>query len=50
MSPTILKRGKYRFFFFSRGEPRKHTHVIKEQFHRVVNVQPVSREKRHLKL
>ncbi|MEW6741818.1 MAG: DUF4160 domain-containing protein [Planctomycetota bacterium] len=27
MSPTILKVGGYRFFFFSREEPRPHVHV-----------------------
>ena len=28
MSPTILRYKKYRFFFFSREETRKHVHVI----------------------
>ena len=28
MSPTIFKKGGYRFFFFSREEDRKHVHVI----------------------
>ena len=28
MSPTILKKGRYRFFFFSREESRKHIHVV----------------------
>lgn len=28
MSPTILKEKGYRFFFFSREEPRAHVHVI----------------------
>ena len=28
MSPTILKKGCYRFFFFSREESRKHIHVV----------------------
>ncbi|MBM3434955.1 MAG: DUF4160 domain-containing protein [Bacteroidetes bacterium] len=28
MSPTVFKIGKYRFFFFSREELRKHIHVI----------------------
>ncbi len=27
MSPTILRVKGYRFFFFSREEPRKHIHV-----------------------
>ncbi len=27
MSPTVLRHGKYRFFFFSREESRKHVHV-----------------------
>lgn len=27
MSPTILREKGYRFFFFSREEPRKHVHV-----------------------
>ena len=28
MSPTILRHKKYRFFFFSREETRRHVHVI----------------------
>lgn len=28
MSPTILRHGKYRFFFFSREESRMHIHII----------------------
>ena len=27
MSPTIFKEGRFRFFFFSREEPRPHVHV-----------------------
>lgn len=27
MSPTIFREGPYRFFFFSREEPRMHVHV-----------------------
>lgn len=27
MTPTILRVGPYRFFFFSREEPRLHVHV-----------------------
>ncbi|MFZ2490149.1 MAG: DUF4160 domain-containing protein [Thermoanaerobaculia bacterium] len=27
MSPTIFREGPYRFFFFSREEPRVHVHV-----------------------
>ena len=27
MSPTIFREGPYRFFFFSREEPRIHVHV-----------------------
>ena len=27
MSPTVLRHGPYRFFFFSREEPRMHVHV-----------------------
>ena len=27
MSPTVLRSGPYRFFFFSREEPRLHVHV-----------------------
>ena len=27
MSPTIFKEGRFRFFFFSREEPRLHVHV-----------------------
>ena len=28
MSPTVFKKGKYRFFFFSREESRVHIHVV----------------------
>ena len=28
MSPTTLRKGSYRFFFFSREEPRKHVHIV----------------------
>lgn len=28
MSPTVLWSGPYRFFFFSREEPRPHIHVV----------------------
>jgi len=28
MSPTIFRRGSYRFYFFSREETRIHIHVI----------------------
>lgn len=27
MSPTIFRSGSYRFYFFSREEPRKHVHI-----------------------
>ena len=27
MSPTIFREGPYRFYFFSREEPRMHVHV-----------------------
>ncbi len=27
MSPTVLRVGGYRFYFFSREEPRPHVHV-----------------------
>lgn len=27
MSPTIFRKGSYRFYFFSREEPRIHIHV-----------------------
>jgi hypothetical protein len=27
MSPTIFRQGAFRFFFFSREEPRMHVHV-----------------------
>jgi hypothetical protein len=27
MSPTILRHGQFRLFFFSREEPRMHVHV-----------------------
>ena len=28
MSPTVLREKGYRFFFFSREEPRMHVHVV----------------------
>jgi hypothetical protein len=28
MSPTVFRHGPYRFYFFSREEPRKHVHVL----------------------
>jgi hypothetical protein len=31
MSPTIFRQGPYRFFFFSREEPRMHVHVHSAQ-------------------
>jgi hypothetical protein len=31
MSPTIFKEGSYRFFFFSREEPRKHVHIVSNE-------------------
>lgn len=31
MSPTIFRADGYRFFFFSREEPRKHVHVFSEE-------------------
>ncbi|OGP82520.1 MAG: hypothetical protein A2Y95_05530 [Deltaproteobacteria bacterium RBG_13_65_10] len=27
MSPTVFRKGGYRFYFFSREEPRMHVHV-----------------------
>jgi hypothetical protein len=27
MAPTVFRQGAFRFFFFSREEPRKHIHV-----------------------
>ncbi|MFW6235057.1 MAG: DUF4160 domain-containing protein, partial [Spirochaetota bacterium] len=27
MSPTVFREGQFRFFFFSREEPRQHVHV-----------------------
>lgn len=28
MSPTVFREGPFRFFFFSREEPRLHVHVL----------------------
>jgi len=28
MSPTVLRQGEFRFFFFSREEARCHVHVV----------------------
>jgi ribosomal protein L16/L10AE len=30
MSPTVFREAGYRFFFFSREEPRMHVHVVSE--------------------
>ena len=30
MSPTVFREAGYRFFFFSREEPRMHVHIISE--------------------
>lgn len=27
MAPTVFREGSFRFFFFSREEPRRHIHV-----------------------
>ena len=27
MSPTVFRQGRYRFYFYSREEPRRHVHV-----------------------
>lgn len=31
MTPTVLRKRGYRFFFFSREEPRMHVHVISSE-------------------
>ena len=31
MTPTILRKNGYRFFFFSREEPRMHVHVMSDK-------------------
>ena len=31
MSPTVFRDGAYRFFFFSREEPRMHVHVASSE-------------------
>lgn len=31
MSPTLFREGPYRFFFFSREEPRMHVHVASSE-------------------
>ncbi len=28
VSPTVFREGRYRFFFFSREEPRVHVHAV----------------------
>jgi len=28
MAPTVFRQGAFRFFFFSRKEPREHVHVV----------------------
>jgi hypothetical protein len=30
MSPTVFKDAGFRFFFFSREEPRMHVHIVSE--------------------
>jgi hypothetical protein len=31
MSPTVFREGPYRFYFFSREEPRMHVHVASSE-------------------
>ncbi len=31
MSPTVFRERGYRFYFFSREEPRMHVHVIEDR-------------------
>jgi hypothetical protein len=31
MSPTVFRDGGFRFFFFSREEPRMHVHIVSSE-------------------
>lgn len=41
MSPTIFVYGSYRFFFFSREEPRIHVHVACPNGHAKFWIEPI---------
>lgn len=41
MSPTVYSEGPYRFFFFSREEPRVHVHVISSNGEATFWLEPV---------
>lgn len=40
MSPTIFRYRNYRFFFFSREEPRKHVHIFSPDGEAKVWIEP----------
>jgi hypothetical protein len=41
VSPTIFRAGGYRFYFFSREEPRMHVHVHHESGEAKIWLEPV---------
>ena len=47
MTPTVLKKGKYRFFFYSREEKRPHVHVASAEKEAKVWLDPVVLEENH---
>jgi len=40
MTPTIFREGPYRFFFFSREEPRAHVHVLSSEGEAKIWIEP----------
>ena len=53
MSPTVFRDGAYRFFFFSREEPRMHVHVASSEGEAKFWIEPMvelaDRQRRHLR-
>jgi hypothetical protein len=41
MSPTVFRKGKYRFFFFSREETREHIHIVSPEGEAKFWVEPI---------
>ena len=50
MSPTVFKANGYRFFFFSREEPRMHVHVSSSEGEAKFWLEPIIALASHYKL